>query len=737
MNTIIKKFKSIITNMSSLITSIIHKIFKKTKKNKNISSNNTYSTSGKKKLVFLRRFKIKTRLIASFVLLLVAVILITGISSYNSSTDTIDDKVKRYSLQVMDQTSVILDNKIDRMEAYINDIGLDRNIQNAIIKYSSSDGSVDAYDQYEQIKIISEYLMTKFVEADDVDYCAILHGKDFSQVQVFNRGQAELNVEELRKADIKRLQWSYVDFSLYNEPVSYYGITQNIKGVNSGGIIAKMVLIPKPNYLASGFADLDIGKDSDTDEVFPILVIDNEGRILATRNSESYALDTTNDNSKLIAGEISKQVAEKPSGNLDINVGGVRSLVTYSKLGNKNMYVVSIIPYNFLNSAANALRTKIILIGFICVIFAFLLCMVIARSVSKPLSKLVLTMNKAKNGDLTKNVADNGKDEIAEVCSNYNDMISNISSLILKVIDTSKHVFDSANNITTASELSFSVCEQIAQSVEEMAMGSTDQASEINDSVADISKLSDGIKLVEENVSKVTSIANKIGGLNANASCTISELNVKSAQVNETTNKVYTNINDLSNSMKEIQKILKMQNSISEQTNLLALNASIEAARAGEAGKGFAVVASEVGKLADKSKEFNKIINDIISSIGQKTDDTVEEVLKSNEVVKEQINAVKETEKLFDTVFGSMKEVLTNIEITEKSVADIMKSKESVLQSMGNISAVAQESAAVSQEISASTQEQMKASEELSNQAKDLKELAEALNKEILKFRIE
>jgi methyl-accepting chemotaxis protein len=189
--------------------------------------------------------------------------------------------------------------------------------------------------------------------------------------------------------------------------------------------------------------------------------------------------------------------------------------------------------------------------------------------------------------------------------------------------------------------------------------------------------------------------------------------------------------------MKEIQKILKIMIGISEQTNLLSLNAAIEAARAGEAGKGFAVVANEVKKLAEQSKEFTGSINSIIASIGKKTNDTVEEVMKSNVVVNEQINAVKDTEELFKTVFSAMGDVLSNIARTEKSVENIMKSKEKVLESMENISAVAEESAATTQEISASTEEQMASAEDLSSHAKELIDLSVALNTELNKFKTE
>jgi methyl-accepting chemotaxis protein len=83
-------------------------------------------------------------------------------------------------------------------------------------------------------------------------------------------------------------------------------------------------------------------------------------------------------------------------------------------------------------------------------------------------------------------------------------------------------------------------------------------------------------------------------------------------KAHERSRSALASVEDLTASINEIERVIKVIASIAAHTNLLALNATIEAARAGASGAGFRVVAGEVKAL---SQQTQKATNEIVASV--------------------------------------------------------------------------------------------------------------------------
>jgi methyl-accepting chemotaxis protein len=125
---------------------------------------------------------------------------------------------------------------------------------------------------------------------------------------------------------------------------------------------------------------------------------------------------------------------------------------------------------------------------------------------------------------------------------------------------------------------------------------------------------------------------------------------------------------------------------ISRNTNLLALNAAIEAARAGTQGKGFAVVASEVRKLAERSQEAAKEINELSIS-------SVEIAENAGTLLERMIPDIDRTATLVQEITLSSSEQSSGVDQISRALVQL----DSVIQQ--NASA-AEEMAATSEELS-------------------------------------
>ncbi|EGI75886.1 methyl-accepting chemotaxis protein [Hylemonella gracilis] len=287
---------------------------------------------------------------------------------------------------------------------------------------------------------------------------------------------------------------------------------------------------------------------------------------------------------------------------------------------------------------------------------------------------------RVRDGDLTRPVEDDHKDEFSPLLSALGEM----QGALLRIV----------SGVRQGSDVVSGACAEIARGNHDLSTRTERQASALQQTAASMEELASTVKQNADNARQANQLAQ-------NASAV-------AVQGGETVGQVVNTMKGISESSRKIADIISVIDGIAFQTNILALNAAVEAARAGEQGRGFAVVAGEVRNLASRSADAAKEIKTLIS-------DSVARVEQGN--------------VLADQAGDTMHEVVSSI----KRVTDIMGeiSAASVEQSAG----VSQVGEAVTQ-MDQTTQQNAALVEEMAAAASGLKTQASELVESVSVFKL-
>lgn len=674
----------------------------------------------------IRGSKIKTRLMISYGLLVLIPLLIVGVTSVLQSKSSIDNKISDFSSQIMSQVGANISTAMYDNSNFLRTIVTDSNFQD----YFENKSSIESLEYYHKVASLNKLIQSKIATQKDITGLRII-STDNKKIGNFSNqlsNEVMKNLLDLSNKAKGKFVWSLNKNSSGYKIYASAQVNTLTTGQNFGTIIEEV----NPKLFADLFKNVNLGTNS---EIFVLdskgtIVLNEDASLIGTEYKDNNVIKKIQDTENNFSGtdDTEKQTRES------FSTSDGKSLVSYAPLKGSDWYVVGVIPYSYLNSESNILRNNTIIIGLISFVIAMLVALIISRSISNPLVKLVSLMNKAKEGNLALHINDNSKDEIGEVISAFNDMVKKINILINDVKILAENVLDNTKIIADVSEHSYSASEEIAATMSEIAKGASNQAFSVNEGMDCMSSLSHEINEVSRKKENVSLVLKETKKLKKEAIISVEILNNKAEETNKASTKIVRDITVLNSNIKDIKEIVELIGGIAEQTNLLALNAAIEAARAGDSGRGFTVVADEVRKLADKSKESAIQINRIINDIQNKAEVVVKEAASSSIIIKEQIDVVEKTNTAFKIIFEGMDQISYQLEEMIGSINEMVNSKENTKIAMESIASVSEETAAATEQVSAGTEEQIEGIQNISQFAEELNGVVKKLNSTIGQF---
>ncbi|GJA06383.1 methyl-accepting chemotaxis protein [Aeromonas caviae] len=348
---------------------------------------------------------------------------------------------------------------------------------------------------------------------------------------------------------------------------------------------------------------------------------------------------------QLASGSSTNLLNKQPFAATHAEVDGQPVILASSYIPLLDWYLVAQVPEAEIYAELDRARLHMVLVSLAIAVGMGLLGVLLAGSVSRPLNELARLFRElgSGDGDLTHRLKVDGRDELAQVATGFNNFVAKIHGSIEQVASNSRQLAATANEVAAKAQLTQHNCTaqrdrtvQVATAIHEMG--------------ATVSEIAGNASLAADVAKQANEQADAGAQVVAQARHGIVGLSGEIEQVAGV-------IESLASQTDSIGSILDTIRSISEQTNLLALNAAIEAARAGEQGRGFAVVADEVRNLASRSAASTAEIQGMINSLQEQSARAVSAMAQGRNQSLRVVTQADEANGALDQITGHITQI--------------------------------------------------------------------------------
>lgn len=360
----------------------------------------------------------------------------------------------------------------------------------------------------------------------------------------------------------------------------------------------------------------------------------------------------------------------------------------------------------------------------------------LAARIGRRLGRLKTLMEEAAAGNFSGRLHQRGKDEIGLVSAAYDQMASQVGSLIHQIRVLVKEVTEAGRSVSESAHRTAHSAKEILTASEQVAVSSVDLATNAEHSNNKAGEMKERLQetyLMQQNMSQS---AKEVHSVCYTGNGKVQTLLKRTDDTRACFVKVGERLNRLEQRMESIHELLDLLTQMGEQTTILSLNASIEAARLGNAKSGFHAIAEEIRKLADHSNRSIREIGEILESIQAEVGVAVLAMEQTMPAFQELSANVRDVHDLFAEIQTQMERLLHLAQEVAAAVETMQETQRELSKSSEEVSVVAEEASAASQQVASLCHEQQKVSDAMVVLAENMREQADKLNQYLSQFKI-
>ena len=373
----------------------------------------------------------------------------------------------------------------------------------------------------------------------------------------------------------------------------------------------------------------------------------------------------------------------------------------------------------------------------VCLNVLFIAVMVyLSFKIRKPLLTTAEYIDQIANGNLSGNLE--VKSVIREVTTLIRASVSmrdKLNSIVTEVDGHAAQLDSSMELLNTLASASSKGTNQIRQAVDELAATATSLAENVQTVNSRMLEMGDNVNAIHSETVTLNENSNKMDRANRNASESMNLVLESSHTSSDIITEMIVQVKATNEAIASISKAVELISDITAQTNLLSLNASIEAARAGQAGKGFAVVATEIKQLAEQSSQSADTIKKIADDILEKSNKSVELTERMRALAEKEQADIGGAKNGFDALSQIIEANVTTAGIIAEKTKNLEELKQTIINSITELSAISEENAASNEEVTANVSDIAEAVNKISDDTGTIKKVSTDLEELMQYFK--